>query len=480
MNEKNNKKILKTIMIIVLLIIVVGIGITVAYFSAQSLSNTQTIKTGGLSIVYEEDSKADIEFQITEPIYDEEIEDKATKIQFRAHSFVNEERYMNISIEEIEMAEELKTEDFRWALYETDKDYSNIGTKIADGDFTNTEAVKSLKKDITVAGKETKYYTLYLWIRETDEKQIGYGGKEFSGKIVIYGNEEKSEILLSEQIKKNNPISEDKPDFGQVAKTDEGLIKDVDDDGDTYYFRGAVEDNYVKFNGLKWSNNDEYHTTGDDMLWRIVRINGDGTIRLIADGSIGESAFNENYEDEKYAGYTYDNSKANVQDGENSTIKTYLEDWYNNNMQEYDEYITTSRFCNDTTVSSTSGGTIKYGAYDRLLKKTPSFKCPNTTKNYGGLYTDLKVGLITSDEVMFAGGGSNNNRSYYLYGKSEYSYTASPFTFTDCLDILSFDDYLGIIISGDAPQSVRPVIILKFDLLYTGGKGTKNSPYLVG
>ena len=67
------------------------------------------------------------------------------------------------------------------------------------------------------------------------------------------------------------------------------------------------------------------HASGEDMLWRIVRVNGDGTIRLIADGAIGNSKFNEDYDDKKYVGYTYDNSSPNVQDGTNSTIKTYLE-----------------------------------------------------------------------------------------------------------------------------------------------------------
>ena len=478
MEDKKNKKILKMIMLIVLLIIVVGIGLTIAYFTAQSLSNTQTITTGGLSIVYEDDSSADIEFQITEPIYDEEIEDKATKIQFRAHSYVNEERYLNISIEEIEMAEELKTKDFRWALYETDSTYSNIGTKIADGDFTTATDVKSLKKDITVAGKAIKYYTLYLWLRETDEKQIGYGGKEFSGKIVIYGNEEKSEILLSEQIKKDNaPIKEYKPDFGQIATADEGLIKDKDDDGDTYYFRGAVEDNYVKFNGLKWAESDgDYHKAGDDMLWRIVRINGDGTIRLIADGSIGNSAFNENSDNEKYLGYTYDNT-TNRQD---STIKTVLDKWYSDNMTDYDQYIEKSKFCNDTSTITDEDRNIEYGAMDRILVNQPSFKCSKSDKSYGGLYTDLKVGLITADEVMFAGGDyPSMNESYYLYGKSDYLWTISPINNLPSVWCVA-DNGAMYMWSAFSELAVRPAVNLKTDLMYTEGNGAKNSPYLVG
>ncbi len=296
----------------------------------------------------------------------------------------------------------------------------------------------------------------------------------------------KEKALLAQMIKDNNsPISEEKPDFSTTATTDEGLIKDEDDDGPTYYFRGAVEDNYVKFRGLTWATSDSsYHSVGDDMLWRIVRINGDGTIRLVADGSIGTSAFNKSYSNEKYVGYTYDNSKANVQDGTDSTIKTYLEDWYEKNMMDYDQYIETSKFCNDTTVASTSGSTIYYGARGRLYtNKEPSFKCPNTTKNYGGLYTDLKVGLITADEVAFAGGKYNtSNSSYYLAGRtSSYFWTASPYYFNSYAyvwDVFS-TGYVDFDYVGDA-RAVLPAVNLKSDLLVTEATGTIDDPYVVG
>ena len=293
-------------------------------------------------------------------------------------------------------------------------------------------------------------------------------------------------MLLSEKIKKDNdPIKEDKPDFSTAATDDEGLIKDIDEDGETYYFRGAVEDNYVKINGLTWADSDgDYHSTGEDMLWRIVRINGDGTIRLIADGSIGESAFNENSADEKYVGYTYGNSAPNKQNGEDSTIKKYLENWYTGNMMEYDKYIANTRYCNDTTVASIEESETDYGAYGRLWIGQPSFECENTTKNYGGEY-DLKIGLITADEVVFAGGFPDDfNESYYLYGKSDNDFlTGSP------ADFLSEDGDVWLVDKFDAfpypalvsnQVDVFPVINLKSDILYTEGNGTKLNPYTVG
>ena len=67
-----------------------------------------------------------------------------------------------------------------------------------------------------------------------------------------------------------------------------------------------------------------------------MRVNGDGTTRLISDEIVVKSAFNSRYNNEKYVGYTYDNSAPNVGDGTNSTIKTYLENWYTTNLSEYD------------------------------------------------------------------------------------------------------------------------------------------------
>ena len=90
------------------------------------------------------------------------------------------------------------------------------------------------------------------------------------------------------------------PDFSQVATTDEGLYMAEDDEGESYYYRGAVKNNYVSFAGF---------------IWRIIRRNGDGSIRIIYSGkstsdtgdavTIGNSQFNSKYWDPTYVGYKY-------------------------------------------------------------------------------------------------------------------------------------------------------------------------------
>ena len=122
----------------------------------------------------------------------------------------------------------------------------------------------------------------------------------------------------------NSKVNEGTPDFSQVATTDEGVWTAEDDLGTSYYFRGAVENNYVKFAGY-W--------------WRIIRINGDGSIRIIYDGTTahangesstdrqtGTSEYNSSSNASYYVGYTY---QANAQrpstqnGGMGSTIKAY-------------------------------------------------------------------------------------------------------------------------------------------------------------
>ena len=336
-----------------------------------------------------------------------------------------------------------------------------------------------LDKEILTAG-ESKTYELRLWIYNSSPNTII--GKHFHGKLEVSSNQlTQRNTTLASAIKSDNVVGYT-PETSELPFIETGFFKSNDNDGATYYYRGAVENNYVKIDGLKWTNTDGYHASGEDMLFRIVRINGDGTIRLIADGSIGTSAFNTTYNNEKYVGYTYDNSEPNKQDGTSSTIKTYLDNWYNTNMTSYDKYIANTRFCNDTTVASTSGSKINYSSYNRLYtNEKPSFKCENTTKTYGGEYT-LKVGLITADEVAFAGGKFETaNTSYYLYGKSSEYWTASPYVFN------SVDAYVWIMVNNgsmsniyvDYEYNVRPVVNLKSDVSISYGIGTSTDPYVL-
>ena len=172
-------------------------------------------------------------------------------------------------------------------------------------------------------------------------------------------------------------------------------------DGDTYYFRGNVTNNYVSF---------------ASKIWRIVRINEDGTIRLILDGDMdgANHAFNPASNDYTYMYYS------------NSTAKNEVDAWYGTNITGTDatKVATGNYFCEaaknkaDSALTSGSATMTVYSSY------TPNLKC-DTDGNNKGLLNNT-IGLITYDEIVLAGGYfSQSNSDYYLY-KNAYYWTMSP------------------------------------------------------
>ncbi len=353
----------------------------------------------------------------------------------------------------------------------------------------------------------------------------------------------------------NSNVISTQPNFAQTAcdsgceSTAKGLYKTQDDDGESYYFRGSVNNNWVKFAGY---------------YWRIIRINGDGTIRLIYSGKVSEenltfpstnktdpayvtgtgtqvtidgsniTAFNTNYNRNRYVGYMYGSTSGDYSTSHKnetpSNIKTKLEDWYTKNLEnktigsgskKASDYIDTDAgFCGDrtpysgrassATVDYTKGGTTTttyYGGYFRLVaNKQPDLSCkrkigssgsttlPDTNDLYtvstskkGNKAISKPVGLISADEVTFAGGRNGaNNRGYYLYTNETY-WTMSPRLFdgadADVFYVYS-DGYLNVDRVNYA-YGVRPVINLKADTKFTfthpdqPTKGTYSNPYEV-
>ena len=284
----------------------------------------------------------------------------------------------------------------------------------------------------------------------------------------------------------NSKVNEGTPDFSQVATTDEGVWTAEDDLGTSYYFRGAVENNYVKFAGY-W--------------WRIIRINGDGSIRMIYDGTsahangesssdrqTGTSTYNSSYNQSYYVGYTYQTGAqrpSSQNSGTASVIKGVLDSWYSTNIAGKgldDKVVSSPGFCNDRNTASGSnwvanGSTFYYVAYDRVYGSTqPTLQCSNTND----IYT-TKVGLITADEVRMAGGTTSSNNSYYLYTR-QYFWTMSPYYATSSGYARVFIVWSGGSlnynhVSWTAP-GVRPAINISPEVTITGS-GTMSDPYVV-
>lgn len=284
------------------------------------------------------------------------------------------------------------------------------------------------------------------------------------------------------------------PDFSKIATTKEGVFKIDDNDGTSCYYRG-VADNYLSFG---------------DNLYRIVRINGDGTIRIIKEDVLDErSRFNIFNDNNAYVGFmypsiiytdnfvTYDETHRNDR---NSEIKNSLEKWFNKNIEikNLSKYVSTSKgyYCNDR---SKYGGQCrgnwfecKYSAYNRLItKKDPSLKCSRSDDIFS------KVGLLAADEVSLAGGVYNEaNDKYYLYNEKYNDkpfWTMTPANFLSCganVFLVTENGSLSYVVSGstgvgvscssdvDGNYYVRPVITLKKGYTFTGS-GTLDDPYVL-
>ena len=292
----------------------------------------------------------------------------------------------------------------------------------------------------------------------------------------------------------------------KIEDTNGYLCKAKDAYGDSYYYRGNVTNNYVKF---------------ADKYWRIVRINGDGTVRVIYDGTsahangesssdrqIGTSAFNSSYNDNAYVGYmygatgasTYAAAHANTND---STIKAYIDNWYKTNIlgTANEEYLADNIFCNDRSISSnkpsSSYNNLGYGtnktAYrwyyfadssynNKMMLTCPqqndAFTVSDTTKGNGAL--TYPIGLLSTDEIVLAGGWPTSNSGYYLYS-GQYWWASSPYYFYG-----GGAHVRGVYSDGDAnghnlvliANGVRPVFNLKADTL-AQGSGTASDPYRI-
>ncbi|MBP3457548.1 MAG: hypothetical protein J6K36_05530 [Bacilli bacterium] len=300
--------------------------------------------------------------------------------------------------------------------------------------------------------------------------------------------------------------------LGSNKNTTEALLASAEDDfGTSYYFRGAVKNNYVEF---------------ANKCWRIVRVSGDGSVKLIlhndntagvanpcdaANNSAsaaftGYSKFNSKSGDNTYVGFmygtpgssTYAATHANTN---KSTILTNLETWYNRYLKTYESVIADTVWCNDkTNVTDTTydpwgynpnglgyaENATYYGATQRLVSTRgsaggtgPSLKCNGEISKI-----TTKVGLITADELAFAGYAHymNNTATYLQENATDIWWSLSPVSFGrfGSISIFCVSGSLGYFSSSHVSNSgeVRPSISLR-STTYVTGNGSSEHPYTI-
>ena len=370
---------------------------------------------------------------------------------------------------------------------------SNLTSNVTSASYCVT--TDNICTPTTSATIQNNSYTIEL--EESEEEQVVCTRLNGTSKIIC------SEPLIPKQPSASETILASKTlatrtDFSTtVTDTTTGTIYYEDTSkGRTYYFAGNPTDNWVRWAGF---------------YWRIIRINEDGSLRLIYQGtsntatgsstqtetstfSINSSTYNNN----AYVGYMYTvgSLRGTTTD---SGIKKKLDTWYQNNLSSYADKIDgNAGFCGDRTPSTSSsstnnqGGTgtttTYYGGYIRLItNKQPTFDCPSgdlyTTKGSedGNKALTYPIGLISADEVAYAGGVyGQTNESYYLYTKSAY-WTMSPRYFSGTYAIVFSVNSSGRLGNWDVhgEYGVRPVINLKSSVQITGGDGSSGNPYVI-
>ena len=394
---------------------------------------------------------------------------------------------------------------------------STLGS--GQGDYELTSGV--------IEAGATNTYNLRLWVADASTYRLPNSalGQEIHLKIFVEGKAGSgwtpSNPLLKDLILTNNKVQTPITTPGAAVSTaDEALLASTEDDyGTSYYFRGAVTNNYVEF---------------ANKCWRIVRIVGDGSVKLVLhndntagaanpcssannstnaafarySGETYTSTFNDNFEDNAYVGFKYGTPGSSTHaathaNTNKSTILNNLETWYNTNLKTYESVIANTVWCNDktnvtdTTYNPEFGDTptglgygtnrTYYGATQRLIRggkyggiaggTGPSLKCNGELSKITS-----KVGLITADELALAGCTyAKKNTTTYLQENATDTpwWSLSPDYFTGS------DAYVWNVIDGSLigfnvsnTYGVRPSISLKPSTNVTGN-GTSSTPYII-
>ena len=487
----------KELIVILSSLLVIVLSVSVAYFTTKILGTGKeiSVESADLKVIFTSGSGT-INGTNIEPGW------TSGENTFTVKNESNGTYKYNIIIKDL--VNTFATEGFlQYKITSTDGGYNM--TDFADVPKSNTATDTVLAENISIAKGATHTYKIIINYNNSEEvDQSADMGKLLSGKIFIT---KASNPTLASKLLEDNPTISTRSDFSTpfTTNTVNTLYKSTENGTDVYYFAGQDTtstpiNNWVKFGGF---------------YWRIIRTNADGSIRLLYHGTsttatdayIGESAFNENYDDSMYVGYMYGTSgsqESNRTNANNSTIKAYIDNWYANNMTSYTKYLsTTAVYCNDREVErgtySATGSSFYYAVSTRLYtNKTPTYDCTNDNDKFtvdastGNGKLTYPIALMTADEIAYAGGVFEQNAPMWYYTNSSlesstgttYWWSLSPFKWDDRHANsnswlvhgsggtgYSDSDYVG------RSVGVRPVVSLKSCIKYSTGNGTSETPY---
>ena len=483
----------QTILVVASLLVVV-LSVTLAYFTAQIIGKGKnvTINSANLKIIFT-DSDGSISGTNIEP-------GKWNVIKtFTIENKSNETYKYNIVIQNL--VNTFVTEGYlQYKITSTNGGYNMTEFKDVPKSETATDTILAYSVSIPV-GVTQSYTVEFIYKNDESIDQSNDMGKKLSGTLFITEGTEDPNKTLYNQLLVDKSTKLTRTDFSKVL-TDNNtntLYTGVEDSKTVYYFAGNATDNWVKF-GKNASNQDLY--------WRIIRTNSDGSVRLLYHGTsttatdayIGTSAFNSSYNNIAYVSYMYGNlgSVANARENTtNSTIKKTIDNWYKDNLNtNYGKYLsTTAVYCNDRSTSDNKN----FGARTRLYtNKTPSYDCAATEDKFtvdtstGNGKLTYPIALMTADEVSFAGGlYGANTPTWYYYNSVNGSSTGSKFWWLlSPLDSSTSGSSMFIVRGSSNPgrlnynyvysnNGARPALSLKSCVKYSSGDGSASDPYTI-
>ena len=516
----------KSITILVVCLIVSVLSVSLAYYSTRIIGDGKNVSVNAKELTINFDNNNEIASGIIEPGWSSantfSITNKS-KTNFTYDIVLK--NYRNTT----------KTNGYLVYKITSTNGYNITEYKDMPKDGENTYDLV-IARGITIEpGSSNKQsYTLEIKYLDSTEDQSIDMGSTVTGSLYIVEsttneNNPYTKGTLGYQIMEDNSNIKTRTDFS-TTYTDVNIgtmYKAKEDNTDVYYFAGDARNNWIKFGtfntdktvyigwGVYKDNYKSYITydsmsactsassynnncealvlwkKGDPIYWRIIRTNSDGSIKLLYHGNSPESETSYIYANECYS-KECKNGDISYVDFNNSNAKIKLDDWYSNNLGNYSKYINvSSNFCNDKTVV-TSGENTYLAAYYRIEpEQNPTLNCNESD------IIKSNIGLVTIDEIAFAGGvyGKKNDKAWYYKnskGNSSINKSNSWWTMTGTAGLK--DLYLNYTIKqaeegveglitahavSYSNKSFRPVISLKKDLLYKSGDGSATNPYEV-
>ena len=554
----------KQLTLVIVSLLVVVLSVSLAYFTTQIIGKGKdvSVTSANLQIVFTDSDGALTETDI-EPGW------QKTKTFTIKNDTKTEYKY-NIVIKDL-LNTFVTNGYLKYKITSTNGGYNMTEFKDIPKSSIATDTI--LAYSVVIPNGVTQSYTIeFKYANDESVDQSDDMGKKLSGTLFITEGTEDiyagyEEGTLGYQIMGDNPTrstrsnnNNGKNEFstpltatttGTLFTSTESITGVTDTPKEVYYYAGNTTNNWVKFGKyqndliryrgyysatstsyIEYPTMDEctsassfnencteykYANTGDDIYWRIIRTNADGSIRLLyvgtshdtTTGNIGTSPFNQNYDGPKYVGYKYgedtslDTIRNNTTD---STIKTFIDSWYQNNLTNYTKYLSTSAvYCNDRslgtgqTYSASSDSEFKFAPYYRMdygtggAKANPSYNCTDIRDAFSAENTSAKltypVSLMTADEIAFAGGvaATTMNTPYAWFISNSAGTQVSTYWWSLSPGLCSgggayvwywYSD-LAALNNGSVGSTgaVRPAISLKSCIKYSTGDGTSESPY---